>query len=200
MSASQFQQLHHGQQYEAGRDPRNRPQKNPASRPSHTEADVDQLIADGAAFAAKQEEDRMGQVPNLKREEDRTGQVQNLKREEDEDTFEQNRTTMLGSAEHNPEIKIEADEQKPKIKTEPSEHDGTLKSKSSKKSKNENFVLMYSDTEHSPEEKMAALSRYAFDPKKQADDTTLETTTEAVGANFTGAVVGEDDVIDTQGD
>lgn len=86
-----------------------------------------------------------------------------------------------------------------KIKTEPVEHDG-LSRKPQKKSKNENFVLKYSDTENSPEEKMAAMSRYAFDPKKQAYETTLEPTTEAVGANFAGVVVGVDDVVDTQGD
>lgn len=55
--------------------------------------------------------------------------------------------------------------------------------------------LVYSDNETSPEEKMAKMSRYAFDPASKKEEIYLGG---AVEATTTGVVVGPDDVIDRQ--
>ena len=58
--------------------------------------------------------------------------------------------------------------------------------------------LVYSDNDVSPEEKMAALPRYAVEPnskRKKDEENVLGTVAPAV----TGIAVGPDDVIDKQG-
>lgn len=63
------------------------------------------------------------------------------------------------------------------------------------KEKDKATKLVYSDNEFSPEEKMAKMSRYAFNPADQKEETVLAN---AVEATVTGPVVGQDDVMDTQ--
>lgn len=56
--------------------------------------------------------------------------------------------------------------------------------------------LMYSDNDISPEEKMARLPRYAFNPEARKEGETVVGTLEPP---VTGVVVGQDDVVDSTG-
>jgi hypothetical protein len=72
--------------------------------------------------------------------------------------------------------------------------EGTSEEKPSKKEKEKAKAtkLVFSDNEISPEEKMAKLPRYAFDPDKKGETVLGEAATAAVA----GIVTGSDDVID----
>ena len=59
-----------------------------------------------------------------------------------------------------------------------------------KKPKKDNIKLVYSDNETSPEEKMAKLSRYAFDPKERE-----ETVLGEITATVTGVASGPEDPV-----
>lgn len=56
--------------------------------------------------------------------------------------------------------------------------------------------LAYSDNDVSPEEKMAKLARYAFNPDERRKDEKVVGTLEPP---VTGVVTGQDDVVDTSG-
>lgn len=71
-----------------------------------------------------------------------------------------------------------------------------VEEKKSKKDKDKATRLVYSDNELSPEEKMAKLSRYAFDPTNEKPETVLSS---AVEPAVTGPVEGQDDVLDAAG-
>lgn len=53
--------------------------------------------------------------------------------------------------------------------------------------------MVYGDNDVGPEEKMARLAKYAFDPTQHEDEPPLG----PVEASVTGPVVGQDDLIDT---
>jgi hypothetical protein len=55
------------------------------------------------------------------------------------------------------------------------------KEKKSKKDKDKDIKLVYSDNDTSPEEKMAQLSRYAFDPKEHEEKVLGKTTASVTG-------------------
>lgn len=62
------------------------------------------------------------------------------------------------------------------------------------KDRDKAMQLVYGDNEVSPEEKMARLGKYAFDPKEHEEEAPLG----PVEAAVTGPEVGENDVIDRQ--
>lgn len=73
--------------------------------------------------------------------------------------------------------------------------DGDVKKAKKVKDKDKAVRLVYSDNEVSPEEKMAKMSRYAFDPASRKEEEYLGS---AVEATTTGVVIGQDDVVDRQ--
>lgn len=77
----------------------------------------------------------------------------------------------------------------------PGAADGADKKAKKARDKDRPTRLVYSDNETSPEEKMAKMSRYAFDPASKKEEEYLGG---AVEATTTGVVVGPDDVIDRQ--
>lgn len=72
---------------------------------------------------------------------------------------------------------------------------GQKPEKKSKKDKDKPTKLLYSDNEISPEEKMAKMAKYAFNP---ADRKEAPFITQALGAHVTGPATGEDDVRDNK--
>jgi hypothetical protein len=93
-------------------------------------------------------------------------------------------STTVVSTNDTPQPTQEAKENK--AETKPAE--GTTEKKS-KKDKDKEVKLVYSDNEVSPEEKLAKLARYAFDPKDR-EETVLGQPTAAV----TGTVSGSDGI------
>jgi len=73
--------------------------------------------------------------------------------------------------------------------------DGGEKKVKKARDKEKAMRLIYADNEVSPEEKMARMTRYAFDPAAKREPEYLGS---AVEATATGIVVGQDDVIDRQ--
>ena len=68
----------------------------------------------------------------------------------------------------------------------PQQEEATVNEKKSKKDKDKDVKMVYSDNEVSPEEKMARLPRYAFTPDRR-EETVLG---DATKATVTGPVVG----------
>lgn len=68
--------------------------------------------------------------------------------------------------------------------------------KKSKKESTRGAKLVYNDESMSPEEKMAQLSRYAFDHRAQRHQPGLES---AIQPSVTGPALGENDVMDAAG-
>lgn len=85
---------------------------------------------------------------------------------------------------------------KPSTPAVASTEDKDKEDKTAKKEKSKPTRLVFSDNEVSPEEKLARLSRYAFVPDLSGE-TVLGDATAA--APVTGAVRGENDVVDGSG-
>lgn len=92
---------------------------------------------------------------------------------------------LIASAGRPAETQKPADSQHPK-----KEEDSKAKKEDDKRK------LVYSDNDVSPEEKMAKLARYAFNPAERKKDEKVVGTLEPP---VTGVVLGQDDVVDPSG-
>lgn len=87
---------------------------------------------------------------------------------------------------------------RPTEAAKPAESQHPKKEEESSKAKKEDDKrkLVYSDNGVSPEEKMAKLARYAFNPAERKKD---ETVVGSLEPPVSGVVVGQDDVVDPSG-
>lgn len=76
------------------------------------------------------------------------------------------------------------------------ESSGQTEKRSSRKDKEKMTKLVYEDNEVTPEEKMARMARFAFDPAIRKQPSVVGN---AMGAPVTGVASGPDRVMDAQG-